>query len=313
MVRKIAIPLQSSTKSTIDAPTLLHALSPQTLILGTEAGCLHIYDMREKQETKPAQTYRPHDGDEYISSLTPLPASETSTSGYAKQFVTTGGSTLAVTDLRKGVLVKSEDQEEELLCSALVSGLKASKGNKAGEKVLVGGGDGVVTLWERGVWDDQDERIVVDRGGEAVESLRVVPEGVTGGGGGNKHVAVGMADGVVKVVRLGMNKVVGEVRHDEVDGVVCLGFDVQGRMVSGGGSVVKIWGEEWGGDIDDEVVDGAVNGFGRDSDDDEEEVDGAKDSSEEEESKPKRKKRKRGKGKDRNGGGQHVMAFKGMD
>ncbi len=173
---KVAIPLTSSSASgTIDPPTLLHALSPQTLLLATDSSALHLYDLREPStfaSRKPAQTHRPHD--DYISSLAPLPPSDTSTSGYSKQWVTTGGTTLAVTDLRRGVLVKSEDQEEELLSCVFVDGLPARPGRSTGQKVLVGCSTGVVTVWERGVWDDQEERIVVDggkAGGEGREHM----------------------------------------------------------------------------------------------------------------------------------------------
>ncbi|TVY52774.1 WD repeat-containing protein jip5, partial [Lachnellula suecica] len=161
---KILVPLDSSNGSA-DPPTLLHALSPQTLLLTTDSAALHIYDLRTPSgfgKGKPSQTHRPHE--DYISSLTPLPPTKESTSGFSKQWVTTGGTTLAITDLRRGVMVKSEDQEEELLCSVFVGGLPSKPGRSKGEKVLVGSSSGVLTLWERGVWDDQDERIIVDGG-----------------------------------------------------------------------------------------------------------------------------------------------------
>ena len=197
--------------------------------------------------------------------------------------------------------------------SLFVSGLKAG-GTSKGEKLIVGGAGGVVTLWERGVWDDQDERIVIDRGGQAIESIASVPEGVRGMGfqGEQKIVAVGLEDGRIRFVKLGMNKVVHQldVKHDDVEGVVALDFDVAGRMVSGGGQTVKVWHEAKG------LPGGARNVFGafkrslasKDSD-----SDGADASSEEEKAdKAKRRKRKRNKGKDRSGG-QQIMGFKGLD
>ncbi|KAJ9644070.1 WD repeat-containing protein jip5 [Coniosporium tulheliwenetii] len=246
----------------------------------TDSSALHLYDLRDHSfiSQKPAQTHHPHDG--YISSLTPLPPSAASTSGYSKQWVSTGGTTLAVTDLRRGVLVRSEDQEEELLSSCFVGGLPA-RGTSTGEKVLVGGGGGVLTLWEKGAWDDQDERIVVDRepgGGETLDVLTVLPENV---GPSGKIVAVGMGNGRIRFVKIGPNKVVGEVWQEKI-------------------------GEE----------DGEVNGVGKrslGSDDEDGDEDGDGDSSEEEDKAQKpRKKRKRGKGKDRTGG-KHVMSFKGLD
>lgn len=289
--------------SSIDAPTMIHALSPQSLLLGTDSSALHVYDLRipySKVSARPEQSHHPHD--DYISSLTPLPASDTSTSGFSKQWVTTGGTTLAVTDLRRGVLVRSENQDEELVSSVYMGGLPSS-GTSRGEKVIVGGASGILTLWEKGQWDDQDDRIYVDRnsdGGDAVETMSIAPDYL------GKVVAVGLGNGMVKFVRIGPNKVVSEAVHDEVDGVVGLGFDVEGRMVSGGGQTVKVWHEAEGnmdGESDDEnMMD--------DSDDDQDSDDSEE--PEQREDQKERKKRKKGKSKDQSGG-QHVMAFHDLD
>ncbi|KAI9834402.1 MAG: hypothetical protein M1819_003013 [Sarea resinae] len=324
VISKIAIP-QDSDANALDTPCLLHALSPQTLLLATDSSALHLYDLRTNiLSAKPQQSHRPHD--DYISSLTPLRPTEASTSGYSKQWVTTGGTTLAVTDLRRGVLVRSEDQEEELLSSVFVGGLPARPGRSKGEKVLVGGAGGVLTLWERGVWDDQDERIIVDRspgGGESLDTLALLPEDV---GPGGKIVAVGLGDGRVSFVRLGQNRVIGEVQHDEVEGVVGLGVDAAGRLISGGGMVVKVWHEKVEDqEDDDEEEEVEENGVGvggtgdkrgkaGDSDDDDGDKDSDGDSSADETiGRKRRKKRKRSKGKDRDSGKHVTAAFKGMD
>ncbi|KAF2764003.1 hypothetical protein EJ03DRAFT_282953, partial [Teratosphaeria nubilosa] len=133
---KLGVPLDA--KGGVDAPTVLHALSPQTFLLSADSGALHLFDLRDPAPSlpanngkqafitaKPSQTHYPHT--DYVSSLSPLPPSATSTSGFSKQWITTGGTTLALTDLRRGVLVKSEDQEEILLSSLYVTGLPAKK------------------------------------------------------------------------------------------------------------------------------------------------------------------------------------------
>lgn len=322
-----------SSSGDIDEPSLLHVLSPQTLLLATDSSALHLYDMRVPGDvtkgktasaatftsTKPQQTHHPHS--DYVTSLTPLPASEASTSGFSKQWVSTGGTTLAVTDLRRGVLVQSEDQEEMLLSCCFVSGLPVRRGGTSkGAKVVVGGGDGVLTLWERGVWDDQDERITVDRGaggGESLDVLTPLPDGV---GPGGKVIAVGMGDGKVRFVKLGQNKVVGEIQHDEVEGVISLDFDVGGRLVSGGGNTIKVWHEK----VDEDnggYLDGAMKrGNGSDSDagsdeekDDSDDSDAGDSSDEEESGRKRRKKRKRNKGKDTSGGKSTNFSFSGLD
>jgi hypothetical protein len=281
---------------------MIHALSPQSLLLGTDSSALHIYDLRipySKVSARPEQSHHPHD--DYISSLTPLPASDTSTSGFSKQWVTTGGTTLAVTDLRRGVLVRSENQEEELVSSVYMGGLPSS-GTSRGEKVIVGGASGIVTLWEKGQWDDQEDRIYVDRnvdGGDSVEALAVAPDYL------GKVVATGLGNGKVKFVRIGPNQVFSEVVHDEIDGVVGLGFDVEGRMISGGGHTVKVWheAENNGGSGDEDMMD--------DSDDDQDSAD-SEEEREEKRNDPKERKKRKKKSKDQSGG-QHVMAFHDLD
>ncbi|KAF2110341.1 WD repeat-containing protein JIP5 [Lophiotrema nucula] len=309
---KIAIPLDPATGS-LDHSSLIHALSPQSLLLATDSSALHVYDLRDlgpKASPKPQQTYHPHD--DYISSLTPLPASSASTSGFSKQWVSTGGTTLAVTDLRRGVMARSEDQEEELLCSTVVTGLPA-KGTSVGEKVLVGGATGVITLWERGVWDDQDERIVVDRtpgGGESLDAITLVPDGV---GPGGKVAAVGLGNGALRFVRIGQNRVIAELRHDEFqnESVVGLGFDVTGRMISGGGKMIKVWHEKLQGEQEDEGDDTAASAKrDHESDSDEDSEEEAEESSEDEKEQKKRKKRKRSKGKQKGNG---ILGFSGLD
>lgn len=305
----------NSSNGGIDAPTLVHGLSPQSLILTTDSGALHIYDIRnlkggEKVSLKPENTHRPHD--DYVSSLTALPPTRESTSGFSKQWVTTGGSTLAVTDIRRGVMVRSEDQEEELLSSTIVTGL-TTKGSNVGEKVIVGAGNGVLTLWERGVWDDQDERIIIDRskgGGESLDAITVVPDGV---GMSGKLIAVGMGNGNIRFAKIGPNKVVAELKHDELsqESVIGLDFDVTGRMISSGGKTVKVWGEQTWQDVDDEEeepTNGKREHESDKSDDSDEDMD---DSSEEDEPKQKRKKRKKNKGKQAPGHG--IMHFSGLD
>ncbi|OJJ35653.1 hypothetical protein ASPWEDRAFT_40881 [Aspergillus wentii DTO 134E9] len=299
---KIAIP--PTKDGSVDAPTVIHALSPQTLLLATDSSALHLYDLRtpfSNVSARPEQTHHPHD--DYVASLTPLPASDTSTSGFSKQWVTTGGTTLAVTDLRRGVMMRSEDQEEELISSTYMGGLPSS-GSSRGEKVIVGGSSGILTLWEKGAWDDQDERIYVERGdGGELETLSVVPDEL----GKGKMLAAGLGGGKVKFVRIGSNKVVSEVMHDETEGVVGLGFDVEGRMVSGGGQIVKVWHEAVGDGEGEEFLPTGKRMMESDSDDSDDDSD-----AESHKGDQGRQKRKKNKGKDRRGG-QQVMGFADMD
>jgi hypothetical protein len=117
---------------------------------------------------------------------------------------------------------------------------------------------------------------------------------------------------------LGQKKVVGEVIHDEVEGVIGLDFDVGGRMISGGGSIIKVWqeplatvgedDEEEEVDSDDEVGAAAKRPAAK-SDDDDSEAGGAYESSDDEGKSSKRKKRKRGKGPEKGAS----FTFSGLD
>ncbi|OTB02714.1 hypothetical protein M426DRAFT_61724 [Hypoxylon sp. CI-4A] len=324
---KIAIP---STKSVPDSPSLLHVLSPQTLLLACDSGALHLLDLRDGAlaKSKPQQTHFPHD--DFVSSITPLPPSAESTSGYSKQWISTGGTTLAVTDLRRGVLVRSDDQEDELLCTTFISGMGPKK-NRDNGVVAVGTGSGVLTLWDKGAWDDQQDRVIVDPakgGGESLDCIVQIPSEIAGG----KKVAVGLGDGSLRIVDLLKREVEGSFRHDDIESVVGLGFDCQGRMISGGGQTIKIWeasGPQGGGSDDSDESSEADDSD--DSDDDKDDApmangskakrqtskDSDEDESDSDDDEPKRNKKKRRKGKQTIELGPHgahgVLCFKGLD
>ena len=198
-------------------------------------------------------------------------------------------------------MFQSEDLGEEILSGTVI-----------GDKMFAGGEKGALRMWEggvKGLMGGVDKKVTMQKGESLDVMCKLWEEHL-----GEDLIAVGLGDGSVKIVQVGTKRtnVVDSVKHDEVEGVVTLGLEPGGRMISGGGSIVKIWEKEASDDLDDEEAD--VDQIADDSNDGADGVESAasQDESSEEERRPKWKKRKRNKGKNR-GESNHIMAFKGMD
>jgi hypothetical protein len=140
------------------------------------------------------------------------------------------------------------------------------KGHRDNGVVACGSGSGVLTLWDKGAWDDQQERIIVDgdkKGGESIDATVLIPQEM----GLGKKAVCGLGDGSLRIVDLVRREVRASdnLRHDH-------NFDSSNRLISAGGKTVKLW-EELSALQGDENDSDEDDGDDDDDDDDDDEDD----------------------------------------
>lgn len=240
--------------------------------------------------------------DDYVTSITQLAQYQNT-----YQFISTGETFAARLDIRKGVLEKSEDQEDEILCSCvsypssfeydpynvssdhsmphpLDTNRNGGKNKRVQVTAVMGMATGVLTFWTKDNWSDQQNRAILST--DSIDCIAEYP---------GEKVLAGSADGLMRLVDVKRRKSIKLFEHGGDDGVVSVASDAWGRVVSAGGETVKVW------DVDEEVE----NKSYKDSDTSEEEKDSDEadtddsDSDDDKKKKKKTKKRKRGKAKQR--------------
>lgn len=215
------------------------------LVVGDEDGNLMCHDTRGKHMQLAYKPLRKLHLGEGINSINYCwPKSE-------YKFITTGSTTVCEIDLRKpeGPLHTSEDQEDEVLCSAWLD-------QEAQATMICGMGDGIVTTWkpEMNKWEDQISRIRIVKN-ETVESLISAMDSDSRymyGGCSNGHIAKIDIKGGKVVERFLQNDPEDD---DKIDGVLGLDLDHNYRLVSFGTDGFKIWEEESKKDEDDDEED----------------------------------------------------------
>jgi WD40 repeat protein len=202
-------------------------LEDKTLVTGDDAGVVKLWDTRMQKE---AQKYHLHE--DYISDFAYNEARNT--------LLSVGGdATLCAYDLRKkNDTSRSDDQEAELQCVQCIKG---------GRKVICGTQEGVILTFSWDRWGDCSDRFPGHP--QAVDSMLKVDE---------NSVITGSSDGLIRVVSLQPNKVLGVIGDHE-------DFPVEGvcRSRCGGilGSyshddIVRFWDiSMFVGDVDDSGAD----------------------------------------------------------
>ncbi|CAE6371184.1 unnamed protein product [Rhizoctonia solani] len=153
------------------------------LATGDDSGVVKLWDSRQ---LSPIRSYTHHF--DYISDFIWLQDK--------KQLVATSGDgTLSVIDVRSSKIepyAHSEDQEDELLSIVTI---------KDGKKVAVGTQTGIISIWNRGSgWGDCVDRLKGHP--HSVDALATLSEDV---------IATGSSDGLVRVVQVLPNKLLGVI------------------------------------------------------------------------------------------------------
>lgn len=194
------------------------------MVTGDDSGVVKLWDPRVKKETA---KYHLHE--DYISDFTFDAERQT--------LLSVGGdATLCVYDLRKGGNEsRSDDQESEMLSVQCIKG---------GRKVISGTQDGVVLIFSWDRWGDCSDRFPGHP--QAVDCMLKVDE---------SSVITGSSDGLIRVVSIQPNKVLGVIGDHE-------DFPVEGLSRSRCGNVLGSYSHDdmirfWDvsmfvGDVDDD-------------------------------------------------------------
>lgn len=144
-------------------PTVLHVMSPDFMAVGTESGEVQFFDLRSSLRPVSSVTAHP----DYISSLATLPGE------HRPQLISTGESTLSITDIRNGMIDSSEDQQDELLSCAFLPGRKS--------RAVVGTALGCLTFFDVGFWGHGVTQFTLTK--ESIDAMQVLEDKLLVAGG----------------------------------------------------------------------------------------------------------------------------------
>ncbi|KDO29054.1 hypothetical protein SPRG_06109 [Saprolegnia parasitica CBS 223.65] len=201
----------------------MHQISNNIFTSGDDQGCIKMWDVRQH---RCVVEWNEHT--DYISDMTTNDAKDT-------LLATGGDGRLSVYDLKKNAFVrKSDELDDELLSVRIVKG---------GKKVVCGSQDGVLVIFSWGTWGDMSDRFPGHP--DSVETILKVDEDT---------ILTGSSDGIIRVVQIHPNKLLGLIGDHEDFPVEVLEFSHDRRIV---GSVshsdkVQFWDVGYLFDEDDE-------------------------------------------------------------
>jgi WD40 repeat protein len=204
---------------------------------GDEGGLLRLWDVRAAPSSAPPVTF-----DKHTDVLTALLFDE----ARGALLAASGDGTLGVFDVRRNKLLARtpEGSEEELLSLALL---------KSGTAVVAGTQDGVLLTWEWGQWAAAPERFTGHP--ESIDSLARVDEDT---------VVTASSDGLLRLVTLRPNKLVGVIGEHGDDPVERLAWSHNKRLLGSVGhdDAVRLWDTAYLFEEEEEGGGGAGGGGG---------------------------------------------------
>ncbi|RLN46652.1 hypothetical protein BBJ28_00009280, partial [Nothophytophthora sp. Chile5] len=178
----------------------LHELSANVIASGDDQGCIKIWDTRQH---RCLSEFKEHT--DYISGFATNPAQD-------HLLATSGDGRLSAYDLRKNVLAgKSDELDDELLSVSVI---------KNGKKIVCGSQDGVLVIFSWGTWGDMSDRFPGHP--DSVEAILKVDEDT---------ILTGSSDGIVRVVQLHPNKLLGLIGDHEDFPVETLKFSHDKKII----------------------------------------------------------------------------------
>lgn len=207
------------------------------LLTGTENGNVLVFDTNRL--SSPELKFRCDSvHEDAITKILPMPA----VSPY--HYLSLGSTVLSHIDIRKGIVTQSDDQSDELLSMCYPT--EFMHGNK-NDTVIVGHGEGIVTLWKNSnnSFMDQISRVKVNKNA----SIDTVISPMNAGDDNLlDSIWCGDSDGLLHRINYKRGKVVETRAHsllvskmgltDEVSG---LDIDYEYRLISSGMESLKIW------------------------------------------------------------------------
>lgn len=205
------------------------------LIVGNEKGGVKVYDTRAKFG-KLFEIENVHD--DMVNQIITIP---NATSNY--HFISVGSTTVSKIDIRKGVLLQSENQEDEVL-SAVFPNANSS------DSLVCGMGSGVVTQWKESKNDyvDQLSRIKVSKDNSIDCLISTMDEDDP------DSFWATCADGNLYKVNSKKSCILETRIHDELDEPNILDIDYDYKLISASMGSVKIWNNKISSDILDDIT-----------------------------------------------------------